>query len=204
MGREISFTGGGYGAQVTGGLWNGTYSITAPFLELRGGPPFFYYHQGLDVGLPSGTNILCPFEGVVGYDTRVGDTNSLTPIYGNSVWINFDGGGSLFVAHLETVVVERGQRVSTNGMLGRSGNTGQSTGPHAHIQCSLGDTTTLQTQAIDPLAFLTLLAGRETAAPVETPPLSARDYATMIRDYAAQGVPSPVLVTQLDELITML
>lgn len=170
MGRPFTFT----ATHVEGGVLEGSWPITAPFGEMRGSALFPYAHQGVDVGVWEGTPLFAPYSGVVGYITRVGDGNALTPTYGNSVWLDLDDGGCVFVAHLSTIEVEVGQRVPEGHRLGRSGNTGQSTGPHVHIQATTGDHSVALLQAVDPLAFLTLLAARGMAPHVPEQPAPPR------------------------------
>ena len=194
MGRPFSFT----DSTVTGGVFDGTFSITAPYWERRGTAELPYFHQGVDVGCPMRTPLYAPYSCTVGYLTRVGDGNALTPIYGNSTWLNVNGGGSFFTAHLDEISVNVGDVLAEGDPIGYSGTTGQSTGPHVHLQCSLGSTEVLVIETVDPLAFMTMVASRGTTAPAPT--LTTKDYALKIRDYATEGVPSLALVAMLDEL----
>ncbi len=56
--------------------------------------------------------------------------------YGNVVEYetNFDNKRlTFFMAHLEKAVVKEGEYISKGDMVGKAGNTGQSTGPHLHF-----------------------------------------------------------------------
>lgn len=184
---------------VEGGVLDGRYPITAPFGEKRGSLQFPYYHQGVDVGVWEGTALLAPYSGTVGYITRVGDGNALTPTYGNSVWLDFDAGGCVFLAHMSTIEVEVGQRVAEGQRVGRSGNTGQSTGPHVHIQATTGDHTVALLQAVDPLSFLTLVAARgAAAAPAE--PAPPRRSPALLKAMQAQGLARALAAGGIDGL----
>lgn len=196
MGRPFTFT----ATHVEGGVLEGSWPITAPFGEKRGTLQFPYYHQGVDVGVWEGTPLYAPHPGVVGYITRVGDGNSLTPIYGNSVWLNLDDGGCVFLAHMSTLEVEVGQRVPEGYRLGRSGNTGQSTGPHVHIQTTTGDHTVALLQAVDPLAFLTLLAARGVAPHIPEQPAAPRRSSALLKALQAQGLARALAAGGIDGL----
>ena len=55
---------------------------------------------------------------------------------GNHVLLRTDGGVVLALCHLQrgSVVVARGDRVEVGAVLGRCGNSGNSTEPHVHVQ----------------------------------------------------------------------
>lgn len=82
-------------------------------------------HNGLDYGLPLGTPVRAPHGGKVVEATfdRSG--------YGNYVKIENDNEGSV-LAHLESFGVQVGEDVFESQVIGMSGNTGNSTGPHLH------------------------------------------------------------------------
>jgi murein DD-endopeptidase MepM/ murein hydrolase activator NlpD len=83
-------------------------------------------HTGIDLANAVGTPIYASRPGRV-----VHAENSAT--YGNLIIIDhFDGFRSLY-AHLSTVSVQVGQRVTRDQMIGRMGNTGRSTGAHLHF-----------------------------------------------------------------------
>lgn len=210
MGRPFTFT----ATHIEGGPLEGAWPITAPYGEMRGSALFPYAHQGVDVGVWEGTALLAPYSGTIGYITRVGDGNALTPTYGNSVWIDFDDGGCVFLAHMSTIEVEVGQRVAEGQRVGRSGNTGQSTGPHVHIQATTGDHTVALLQAVDPLSFLTLVAARGAAPHAPEPPPAPRRSPALLKAMQAQGLARALaaggvqglqtLAGVLDELVTEL
>jgi len=84
------------------------------------------FHNGLDIGVDSGTPVLAPMEGTVaetGYSSGAG----------NYVYLVHHSGWSSLFGHLQTILVKRGQRVVVGTRLGLSGNTGYSTGPHLHF-----------------------------------------------------------------------
>ncbi len=86
-------------------------------------------HRGLDIALPEGTDLYAGIDGVV---TTVGyDENG----YGNYVVIKDSEGEEVRYAHMKEVSVSVGDSVKRGQtVLGQSGNTGASTGPHVHIE----------------------------------------------------------------------
>jgi murein DD-endopeptidase MepM/ murein hydrolase activator NlpD len=54
--------------------------------------------------------------------------------YGKAIIVAHPGGYKTLYAHLSRIIVRRGQYVKQGQMIGRSGNTGRSTGPHLHYE----------------------------------------------------------------------
>lgn len=81
-------------------------------------------HNGLDYGLPTGTDVLAPHSGKVIESTF--DSG-----YGNYIKIENDKEGSV-LAHLKDSLVAVGTVVTEGQLIAHSGNTGNSTGPHLH------------------------------------------------------------------------
>lgn len=107
-------------------------------------------HNGLDFGTPKGTKILAPHSGKVvetGYDHNG---------YGNYVKIENDKEGSV-LAHLSNVAVALNFDVKEGQLIGLSGSTGASTGPHLHWGYYLlpRDRTNGYNGFIDQMPFLT-------------------------------------------------
>jgi murein DD-endopeptidase MepM/ murein hydrolase activator NlpD len=67
--------------------------------------------------------------------------------YGRMVWIDHGDGLRTLYAHLNQIVVKKGQRVEGGQLIGLLGNTGNSLGPHLHMEISL------EGKKLDPLAF---------------------------------------------------
>ncbi len=83
------------------------------------------FHNGIDIVIPSGTEIFSPLDGVV------------TAVYSNTA-----GGNQLAIkhtnystgyAHLTKSLVKIGDKVTKGQKIAISGNTGQSTGAHLHF-----------------------------------------------------------------------
>jgi murein DD-endopeptidase MepM/ murein hydrolase activator NlpD len=96
----------------------------------------------VDVAMPVGTPIVAARAGTV-LEVRNGQGGRLPDPAGNYVRILHDDGTHGAYLHLKrgSVKVKTGQQVKVGTLLGQSGNTGRSTGPHLHfvVQKSYGD-----------------------------------------------------------------
>lgn len=90
------------------------------------------YHPGIDLGAPSGTKISAPLSGAV---RAVGNTDAVPGCYSWGKWTLIDhaNGLSTLYAHQSVIGVTPGQQVATGDVIGFTGNTGYSTGPHLHF-----------------------------------------------------------------------
>ena len=88
-------------------------------------------HNGIDLGMPTGTPVYASDAGVVQFEGW-GQNNSWmgTPA-GICVLLRHPWGYTGY-AHMSSTIVNNGQSVSKGQLLGMSGNTGASTGPHLH------------------------------------------------------------------------
>ncbi|MFZ2038785.1 MAG: peptidoglycan DD-metalloendopeptidase family protein [Minisyncoccia bacterium] len=89
-------------------------------------------HNGVDFGATVGTPVKSAGNGVV---EGIGDTDTVCPgaSFGKWVFIRYDNGLASTYAHFSLIKVKKGQRVKTGEVVGYSGNTGYSTGPHLHM-----------------------------------------------------------------------
>lgn len=93
-------------------------------------------HGGIDFRSPIGTRLNAALAGTVI------ETNTLTGRdcqYGIWVLIKHGNGLTTLYAHLSSISVVKGQEVSTGQLIGYSGNTGLSTGPHLHFGVYVSD-----------------------------------------------------------------
>jgi biotin carboxyl carrier protein len=97
-------------------------------------------HIALDFGAPVGTDVKATMDGQVVY---AGWNNEG---YGNLVIVE-NGPYRTYYAHLSKIPVEVGQEVKAGSVVGLSGNTGNSTGPHLHYEVRENG------QQIDPTSF---------------------------------------------------
>lgn len=101
--------------------------VTSPY-----GPRWGRMHQGTDFRASVGTPVKSVAEGVV---LGTGDTDLACPkaSFGKWIFIEHSNGLSSTYAHLSQVKVKKGDKVSRGSVIGYSGNTGSSTGPHLHL-----------------------------------------------------------------------
>ena len=88
-------------------------------------------HAGVDFGTPVGTPVRCAAPGRVVAATVLRG-------FGNVVIVDHGGGLSTVYAHLSRIAVRAGQRLTQGAVLGASGNSGLSTGPHLHWEVHVG------------------------------------------------------------------
>lgn len=87
-------------------------------------------HEGIDWSCSIGTSVFASSGGTISY---AGWQNG----YGNVIIINHGDGLRTKYAHLNSISVSSGDKVSQGDVIGKSGNTGRSTGPHLHFEILL-------------------------------------------------------------------
>ncbi|MFG2373884.1 transglycosylase family protein [Streptomyces sp. NPDC048504] len=102
------------------------------------------YHTGVDFLVPTGTSVKAIENGTV---VSAGWAGS----YGYQVVIRHADGRYSQYAHLSAISVRDGQSVGEGQRIGRSGSTGNTTGPHLHFEVRTGPGFGTD---IDPLAYL--------------------------------------------------
>lgn len=98
-------------------------------------------HEGIDIALPEGTPLRAAASGTVIMASYNGG-------YGNYTCIDHGSGLSTCYAHQSSFAVSVGQSVSQGQIIGYSGNTGSSTGPHLHFEVRINGV------AQDPMGYL--------------------------------------------------
>lgn len=84
------------------------------------------FHNATDYAMNVGTPLYALFNGKV---TSVGPLGT----YGNQIKIDCGNGIVVQYAHLSEMAVKVGDTVKQNQYIGKSGNTGRTTGPHLHL-----------------------------------------------------------------------
>lgn len=96
-------------------------------------------HPGVDVGVPVGTPVRSPIGGTVVWAGWEDSGYGILVVVAN-------GPVRAFLAHLSTTAVAVGQAVAPGEIVGFSGSTGRSTGPHLHYELRVNGV------PVDPLA----------------------------------------------------
>lgn len=84
-------------------------------------------HTGLDIAASTGTSIAAAASGTVTFSGRKGS-------YGNMIVITHGNGVQTYYAHCTTLYVSAGTQVSQGQTIATVGSTGNSTGPHLHLE----------------------------------------------------------------------
>ena len=89
---------------------------------------YWYGHRAIDIGVPVGTAVHAADGGFVSFAgwTDVG--------YGYLIVIDHANGFATYYAHLSNFYVIAGQKVERGQVIGSTGNTGWSSGPHLHFE----------------------------------------------------------------------
>ncbi|MFZ4166495.1 M23 family metallopeptidase [Brevundimonas sp. NPDC058933] len=131
-------------------------------------------HGGIDIAVPVGTPVVAPADGVVEFAGNRGRG-------GKTVIIRHEDGRTTGFAHLDSIDVKAGDRVTRGTAFAASGNTGNSTGPHLHFSARDKDG-----RRIDPRSIIDQPA--QTAAVAATPGVEMADaQATAERRDRAPG-----------------
>ncbi len=136
----------GNGEFVGGGFtWPapGVSRITSPFgYRIHPIKKVKKLHTGMDIGCPSGTNIVASNAGTV-------IASKWNNSYGNMIMIDHGGGIVTLYAHNSQRLVNVGDVVAKGQVIAKSGNTGDSTGPHLHFEVRVNG------NYVDPAKYVT-------------------------------------------------
>ena len=132
-----------------GNIYGGTPAIIdvgSPF-----GPRSDGFHYGVDILTPLDTPIIATKSGTVievenGWTIQMGTSGMAS--YGNYVLIDHGEGIASRYAHLNSASVSVGDTVSQGQLIGYSGTTGNSSGPHLHFEIRVDGT------RVDPLEYV--------------------------------------------------
>jgi murein DD-endopeptidase MepM/ murein hydrolase activator NlpD len=123
-----------HAAEIARNAWQsplspGSYRMSSRFGECSA--LWSACHTGLDLSAPSGTPILSIANGVV---TEVGYDGA----YGNKTVVQLEDGTELWYCHQSTYGVGVGETVTGGQVIGYVGSTGNTTGPHLHLEVRPG------------------------------------------------------------------
>jgi murein DD-endopeptidase MepM/ murein hydrolase activator NlpD len=102
---------------------------------------FVRSHDGIDLPIKSGTDVHAAAKGKV---SQVGERGR----YGTAISIMHLNSLDTFYGHLSSIRVKEGQSVEQGEVIGVSGNTGLSSGPHLHFGLYKDG------NAVDPLDYM--------------------------------------------------
>ncbi len=85
------------------------------------------FHHGIDISAVAGTLVVATHKGVVAYAGWKGGM-------GNTVIIDTESGHSFYYAHLQSISVEEGEKLSAEDKVGKVGSSGRTTGSHLHYE----------------------------------------------------------------------
>ncbi|MFF7586799.1 M23 family metallopeptidase [Kitasatospora purpeofusca] len=126
-----------WSAPIPGAPTSNPYGVRNP--EYAAG-----YHTGVDFAVSPGTALLA-----VGNATVV--SAGWDGAYGKEVVLRLADGRYAQYAHMSALAVSPGQKVAAGQQIGRSGNTGNSTGPHLHFEIRSANQ---YGAVINPIAYL--------------------------------------------------
>jgi biotin carboxyl carrier protein len=98
-------------------------------------------HAGIDIGASPGTAVESPAGGTV-----IAANQSVD--YGRYVMLDHGNGVRSLYGHLQKIDVKVGERVETGEVIGHTGASGRTTGPHLHYELRVDG------KAVDPRRFL--------------------------------------------------
>ena len=117
-------------------IWPANGPVSSPF-----GPRWGRLHAGIDIPLSEGTPLRASDSGRVALAGWVGG-------YGNYTCIQHTSSMSTCYAHQSRLGTSVGASVKQGQVIGYSGNTGNSTGPHLHFEVRING------NPVDPLGYL--------------------------------------------------
>jgi murein DD-endopeptidase MepM/ murein hydrolase activator NlpD len=118
-------------------IWPLNGPVTGVFGEVRPG----HLHSGVDIAVPEGTPIRAADSGRVALMGWVGG-------YGNYTCVQHTASMSTCYGHQSSFATSNGASVTQGQVIGYSGNTGNSTGPHLHFEVRINGS------PVDPMGYL--------------------------------------------------
>jgi len=121
-------------------IWPVRGRITSPYgMRVVSGRKDF--HAGIDIGGPTGTNIVAAESGRISYTGYMRG-------YGNVIILSHERGYSTVYGHNSVNLVKKGQYVKKGSIIGKVGRTGNASGSHLHFEIRLSG------KPVNPLSYL--------------------------------------------------
>jgi len=134
-----------YGATDSSGIWSSTGNE----------------HKGIDTAVPSGTPVHATKDGIV-------SAKILSADYGQAVMIDHKDGWASIYAHLSSKEVSMGTQVRAGQEIGKSGQSGNATGPSLHYEVWHGNNNPVDPALLkgagDPINLSSLASVKGTSA----------------------------------------
>lgn len=148
-------------------------------------------HMGLDMPVPVGSPVRVADDGVVAVAKFQMNKNGKRG-YGNVIYVKHANGIETRYAHLSQILVREGSRVARGQVIGLSGNTGGSTGPHLHYEIRING------KVISPKAYY----GKSTNGPSSIATSSRTNSSHSAAAYARGGSRARSSIMTLKEFIS--
>ena len=87
------------------------------------------FHRGTDLRAPMNTKLYATADGVIEYAGKHKESG-----YGRLIILDHNYGFKTYYGHLNKIIVKPGQYVKKGDLLGYTGNSGRSNGPHLHYE----------------------------------------------------------------------
>ncbi|MFE1425739.1 peptidoglycan DD-metalloendopeptidase family protein [Streptomyces fungicidicus] len=172
-GKETEFGGGGSWLKPVNAAYGTKFGVKGSMWSSG-------YHTGLDFPAAVGTAIKAVAAGTVSSIGRSGP-------YGNHLTLDHGGGLTSLYAHMSEILAQARQAVSAGSLIGRVGATGNTTGPHLHLEARVNG------KSVDPMPYLT---GGGSA--LNTPGSGVQRWAGVVRQaLGLVGQPSSLVDTTL-------
>lgn len=127
-------------SNISNFIWPVKGRITSPYgVRVLSGRKEF--HSGIDIGAPTGTNIVAAESGMVSYAGYMRG-------FGNVIILSHNRGYSTVYGHNLVNKVKKGQWVKKGSIIGKVGRTGNATGSHLHFEVRLSG------KPVNPLSYL--------------------------------------------------
>lgn len=127
-------------SNISNFIWPVKGRITSPYgVRVLSGRKEF--HSGIDIGAPTGTNIVAAESGMVSYAGYMRG-------FGNVIILSHNRGYSTVYGHNLVNIVKNGQYVKKGSIIGKVGRTGNASGSHLHFEVRLSG------KPVNPLSYL--------------------------------------------------
>lgn len=133
------------------GVGTGKFIYPTTNTQISAGYPNYSngsYHGGVDFPVTTGTPVGASSDGVVVISKALKNADGSYRSYGEYVVIDHGSGIRTYYCHLSQRLVSEGQTVKQGQVIGKSGSTGNSTGPHLHFEVRVNNT------RVDPMRYL--------------------------------------------------